>query len=46
VDFAQSKIHRRKAKTVLFSCGKYEKLRFSAGDHRSPLQPQNGNEVF
>jgi hypothetical protein len=26
------KIHRRKAKGRLFSCGKSEKLRFSAGD--------------
>jgi hypothetical protein len=28
----QSKIHRRKAKSGLFTFGKSEKLRFSAGD--------------
>jgi hypothetical protein len=33
VDFATGKIHRRKAKTGIFPWGKFEKLRFSTGDH-------------
>ena len=32
------KIHRRKAKDGLFSCGKSEKQSFSAGDRGSPLR--------
>ena len=36
--FCLRKIHRRKAKTNLFSWGKSEKRSFSAGERGSPLQ--------
>ena len=40
------KIHRRKAKDRLFSCGKSEKRCFSAGDRGSPLHSHSRKTGF